>query len=59
MGGQGILFHKKDYEVLAEVVDMLVRDAPLRERIISRQRQWAQSFLEPHVRNKWQVALMR
>ena len=53
MGGAGILFHSKDYEALAELVDMIVKDEALRSRIIARQRERVVEFLEPAVRRKW------
>lgn len=54
MGGAGILFHTKDYEVLAELIDIIVKDKALRTRIIAKQRERAEEFLEPVVRLKWQ-----
>jgi len=54
MGGAGVLFHAKDYEVLAELVDMVVNDEDLRRHIVERQRRRAQTFLEPVVRQVWQ-----
>lgn len=50
LGQAGVLFHQKDYERLAELVDILVTDQPLRQRIITRQQQRVKTFLEPHVR---------
>jgi glycosyltransferase involved in cell wall biosynthesis len=57
MGGAGVLFHVKDYEVLSELVDLIVKDGALRERIITRQRERAQAFLEPNVRRRWECFL--
>jgi len=53
MGDAGILFHRKDYEALAEVIDLLVCDESLRQRIIARQHERVQSFSELSVRRKW------
>ena len=53
MGGAGVLFHDKDYESLAEIVNMLVRDQHLRQRIISGQNERVRTFLEPTVRKLW------
>jgi glycosyltransferase involved in cell wall biosynthesis len=53
MGGAGVLFRYKHYEALAEVVDLLVRDTAFRQRIIVRQRERAQLFLERAVRETW------
>ena len=50
MGQTGVLFHQKDYERLAELVDILITNQPLRQRIITRQQQRVQAFLEPQVR---------
>ncbi len=58
LGGAGVLFHHKHYEALAEVVDWLVRDQPARQRVLERQRQRAQDFLEPAVRSQWETALL-
>ncbi len=53
LGGAGVMFHQKDYEALAEMVDILVRDSHLRQRLIARQRERAQAFLELQVRQRW------
>jgi glycosyltransferase involved in cell wall biosynthesis len=53
MGGAGVLFHDKDYESLAEMVDLLVEDLHLRQRIISGQNERVRTFLEPTVRKLW------
>ncbi|MBN1180379.1 MAG: glycosyltransferase family 4 protein [Anaerolineae bacterium] len=57
LGGSGVLFHCKDYEALAEWVDVLVKDEGLRARIVARQRERAESFLAPAVRQTWQRLL--
>jgi glycosyltransferase involved in cell wall biosynthesis len=57
MGKSGVLFHEKNYEALAEMVDMLIKDDALRQRIIDHQRERAKAFLEPSVRQKWQAFL--
>ncbi len=53
MGKAGILFHEKNYESLAEVLDILVHDQRLRERVILHQKTRAQAFSEPNVRQLW------
>jgi glycosyltransferase involved in cell wall biosynthesis len=50
MGEAGVLFHEKNYEALAELVDILVQDTALRQQIIARQRAEVQRFLEPQVK---------
>ena len=55
MGNSGVLFHQKDYERLAELVDMLIIDQPLRQRIIAQQQQRVQTFLEPQVRAQFET----
>lgn len=57
LGDAGILFHRKDYESLAELIDWLTRDAALRQRIVARQSQRVQAFLEPAVRRQWESHL--
>jgi glycosyltransferase involved in cell wall biosynthesis len=57
MGGAGILFHEKDYESLAEIVDILVQDQRLRQRIITGQNERVKAFLEPNVRRLWATYL--
>ena len=54
LGDAGVQFHHKDYEALAEVVDVLVRDDKLSQRIVARQRERVKEFLEPQVRQRWQ-----
>jgi glycosyltransferase involved in cell wall biosynthesis len=55
MGGTGVLFREKDYEALAELVDMFIKDEALRNRIIARER--VKEFLEPLVQQKWEQYL--
>lgn len=57
LGEAGILFHRKDYEGLAELIDRLTRDASLRRRVIARQMERVQSFLAPAVRRQWEAHL--
>lgn len=49
MGGAGILFNQKAFEPLAELVDILLKDAPLGQRLRHQQKERAQTFLEPQV----------
>ncbi|OFW57741.1 MAG: hypothetical protein A2W01_02665 [Candidatus Solincola sediminis] len=44
MGGAGILFHEKDFPLLAELLDRLYRDGFLRERVLSAQRARMEEF---------------
>lgn len=53
LGDAGILFHRKEYEALAELVALLVEDELLRRRIIARQTRRVRAFLEPQVRQQW------
>ncbi len=53
LGEAGLLFRHKHYEALAEAVNLVVREAALRERMIARQRNWAEQFLEPAVKRTW------
>jgi len=58
MGNAGILFHQKNYEALAEVIDILSQQNDLRQRIIARQRGRVHLFLEPTVQQEWQTILL-
>ena len=53
----GVQFHHKNFEQLAELVDILLNDQPLRQRLISQQRQRVQAFLEPHVHHQFMAQL--
>ena len=53
MGKAGVLFARKDFEMLAELIDLIVEDAPLRQRIIDNQKAHARKFLEPQVRTRF------
>ena len=57
LGGAGVLFHEKDYESLAEIVDILVKNRRLRQRIIAGQNERVMAFLEPNVRKLWATYL--
>ena len=49
LGNVGVQFHHKNYEHLAELVDILLSDQSLRQRLIAQQKQRVQTFLEPQV----------
>lgn len=51
--GAGVLFHEKNYEVLAEMVDILITNHSLRTTIIAKQRQRLQAFLAANVQLQW------
>lgn len=53
MGDAGILFYEKHYESLAELVNLVLTDDPLRRRLIARQTLRVKAFLEPQVRRQW------
>jgi glycosyltransferase involved in cell wall biosynthesis len=53
MGNAGVQFRRKDYEALAEMADMIVQEEGLRRRLIAKQKERVQAFLEPNV--KWQL----
>lgn len=53
MGGAGVLFARKEFEHLAELIDLLLDDEPLRNRLIAGQRRRVQAFLEPEVRRQF------
>lgn len=53
MGDAGVVFHRKEFESLAELIAMLYEDKPLRRRIVERQGIRAQDFLEPRVRRQF------
>lgn len=57
LGDAAVLFGQKDYERLAEVVDLLVTDGAWRERIIGRQRQRLANFTETAAQTAFQTAL--
>ena len=57
MGGAGLLFYEKEYEALAELIDLLLDDEALRRRVIAGQRARAQAFLEPQVRRQFMECL--
>jgi glycosyltransferase involved in cell wall biosynthesis len=55
LGRSGVLFRRKTYEPLAELVDICIRDGELRRRIMDVQRERASLFLEPRVRERWEA----
>ncbi len=54
MGGAGILVHHKDYEAVAELIDLLLSHTQWRARLVEQQRQHARNFLETQVRPRWE-----
>jgi len=53
LGDAAILFAQKDFEALAEVVHMIIGDGSLQSRIIRRQKERVQNFLEPRVKKEF------
>ncbi|MFW6116365.1 MAG: glycosyltransferase family 4 protein [bacterium] len=53
LGGAGILFSDKDYEVLAELLSLLLQDEHLQGRIRARERKRMKDFLKSGVREVW------
>ena len=53
MADAGIVFYRKEYEHLAELINWLLSDEPWRRRLVERQRGRAAAFLEPEVRRQF------
>lgn len=53
MGGAGVLFRTKDCEVLAELVDIIVKNGEIKKRILAGQRKRAEKFLEMEAHRAW------
>ncbi len=53
MADAGVLFSRKEYESLAELIDLLLADEALRGRIIERQKARVRAFLEPQVHRQF------
>jgi glycosyltransferase involved in cell wall biosynthesis len=49
MGPTGVRFHAKKYAHLAELINLLLDDQALRQRLAKRQEEHVQQFYEPHV----------
>jgi glycosyltransferase involved in cell wall biosynthesis len=52
LGDAGILFNQKNYEALAEMLDLLIKDASLQTRLIQKQKERVQQFLEPQAKQQ-------
>lgn len=59
LGHAGVQFHQKDFERLAELVDILIEDDALRRRIIDAQREKMNEYLAPQVRRQFIAYLER
>jgi L-malate glycosyltransferase len=57
LGDAGVLFHEKNFAVVAEMAHLLVREKELRTKIIARQRERVRSFAEPTVQRIWRMHL--
>jgi hypothetical protein len=49
MGPTGVRFHAKKYAHLAELINLLLDDQALRQRLAKRQEEHVQQFYEPQV----------
>ncbi|MEM7798540.1 MAG: glycosyltransferase family 4 protein [Chloroflexota bacterium] len=54
MGNAGLLFYRKAYHLLAEVVDRLIKDQALRTRIIEKQNQRIKDFAPERIKKRFQ-----
>lgn len=54
LGDAGVLFRRKEYEAVAELVALLVDDEALRRRIVARQTRRVAAFLGPQVRRSFE-----
>ena len=52
LGGAGILVHDKNYEAIAELLDLVLNDRALRERILTGQRQRLAAFQRPAIEKR-------
>jgi glycosyltransferase involved in cell wall biosynthesis len=52
MGGSGLLINAKRYEVIAELIEMLVRDEELRNRVVAGQRRRLEEFAHERTAGK-------
>lgn len=57
LGSAGILFHEKKFEPLAELAVMLLQDQTLRQKIVARQQERKQIYLETQVQEKWRAII--
>lgn len=59
MGDAGILFTRKDFEPLSDMLGILYRDQALRQRVIDTQTRRVQTFLEPNVKQQFRDYLLQ
>jgi L-malate glycosyltransferase len=57
MGDAGVVFHRKAFELLAELIDLILTDRALRQRIIVKQATRAQAFSEPQIKGQFESYL--
>jgi glycosyltransferase involved in cell wall biosynthesis len=55
MGGSGLLIKQKRYDVLAELIDLVIRDEELRKRIVAGQRRRLEALAPGGVAHKLQI----
>ena len=59
LGGAGILFTRKEFEPLSEMVQILQNDHQLRHQVVETQLRRVQAFLEPTVKERFRKYLVR
>ncbi len=59
LGDAGVLMRRKDPAVGAELLDQLVRDTPLRRRLVAKGRARAQELAPRHTRERFAAAVAR
>ncbi len=57
LGQAGILFHRKDWAALAELIDRVVKDSSLRIQLIARGRERAAQFEAEAVAARWRALI--
>jgi L-malate glycosyltransferase len=53
LGQAAVLFQRKEYQALAELADILIKDQGVRQRLIVRQKQRVELFLTHNVQEQW------
>jgi glycosyltransferase involved in cell wall biosynthesis len=54
LGGSGLLIHEWDAAKVSELINVLVKDAPLRERVLQRQRLQLERFAPREIQKRLQ-----
>lgn len=59
MGESGVIFYKKDYPTIAELINLVIKNGIVRKQITSKQNIWIKNFSEEEIKKKLDLLIRK